>query len=104
MARYRDIADDLRARIVAGEFAVGDALPTIAALQEHYAVPGLNTVRQAQQLLVADGLIETRQGRGAYVLRTRARPRSVEVLAELKSARSALTRAITALEKAGSGT
>jgi DNA-binding GntR family transcriptional regulator len=30
---------------------------------EHYRVPGLNTIRQARQLLVDDGLVETRQGR-----------------------------------------
>lgn len=60
MARYREVAEDLRRRIAAGEFGVGSALPSIAALQTHYAVPGLNTIRQAQALLVEDGLIETR--------------------------------------------
>jgi DNA-binding transcriptional regulator YhcF (GntR family) len=69
-------------------------------LQTHYAVPGLNTIRQAQALLVDDGLIETRQGRGAYLLRTRPRPRPVDLLAELRAARTALNRAIAALEKA----
>ena len=55
MARYRDIAADIKTRIAAGEFAPGDQLPTITALMEHYRVPGLNTIRQAQQLLVDDG-------------------------------------------------
>ncbi|HEY3514604.1 MAG TPA: winged helix-turn-helix domain-containing protein [Kribbella sp.] len=100
MARYRDIARDLKARIGSGEFAPGDRLPSIAALQEHYGVPGLNTIRQAQQLLVDDGLVETRQGVGAFVLRTEPVPRPVDVLAELRAARSALNHAITALEKA----
>jgi DNA-binding GntR family transcriptional regulator len=100
MARYREIAEDLGKRIAGGEFGVGSTLPSIAALQAHYAVPGLNTIRQAQQLLVDDGLIETRQGRGAFVLRTRPRPRPVDVLAELRAARTALSRAISALEKA----
>ena len=100
MARYREIAEDLRKRIAAGEFPVGSALPTIAALQAHYTVPGLNTVRQAQALLVEDGLIETRQGIGAFVLRTKPRPRPVDVLAELRAARTAINRAISALERA----
>lgn len=100
MARYRDIAQDLKARIAGGEFAPGDQLPSIAALQKHYDVPGLNTIRQAQQLLVDDGLVETRQGVGAFVLRAEPLPRPVDVLAELRAARSALNRAITALEKA----
>lgn len=89
-------------RIVADEFAIGDALPSIAALQQHYTVPGLNAIRQAQQLLVDDGLIETRQGRGAFVLRTKPRARPVDALAELRAARVALDRATAELEKAGS--
>jgi DNA-binding GntR family transcriptional regulator len=98
MARYRDIAADLRTRIAAGEFAPGDQLPPITALMAHYKVPGLNTIRQAQQLLVDDGLVETRQGVGSFVLRAEPVPRQVDVLAELRTARSALERAITALE------
>ena len=100
MARYRDIAQDLKVRIASGEFVPGDQLPSIAALQKHYDVPGINTIRQAQQLLVDDGLVETRQGVGAFVLRAEPVPRPVDVLAELRAARSALNRAIAALEKA----
>ncbi|MEV0288904.1 GntR family transcriptional regulator [Kribbella sp. NPDC050820] len=99
MARYREIADDLRRRIGAGEFSPGQQLPTITTLQEHYDVPGLNSIRQAQQLLVDDGLVETRQGVGVFVLRTDPQPRPVDVLAELRAARSALNRAIAALER-----
>jgi DNA-binding GntR family transcriptional regulator len=101
MARYRDIAADLTTRIADGEFAPGDRLPPITALMEHCQVPGLNTIRQAQQLLVNDGLVETRQGVGSFVLRTEPVPRPVDVLAELRVARGAINRAIAALEKAG---
>jgi len=100
MARYRDIAADLRTRIAAGEFAPGDQLPPITALMEHYKVPGLNTIRQAQQLLVDAGLVETRQGVGSFVVRTGPARRAVDVLAELRSARNAINGAIAALEKA----
>lgn len=100
MARYRDIASDIKHRIAAGEFPVGEQLPAITALMEHYRVPGLNTIRQAQQLLVDDGLLETRQGIGVFVLRTEPLPKPVDVLAELRTARAALNTAITALEKA----
>jgi DNA-binding GntR family transcriptional regulator len=103
MARYRDIAADLQARIVGGEFAPGDQLPPITALMEHYRVPGLNTIRQAQQLLVDDGLVETRQGVGSFVLRAEPVPRPVDVLAELRAARISINRAIAALEKADVG-
>jgi DNA-binding GntR family transcriptional regulator len=101
MARYRDIAQDLQARIAGREFAPGDQLPSIQSLMEHYRVPGLNTIRQAQQLLVDDGLVETRQGVGSFVLRSEPVPRPVDVLAELRAGRAALNRAIAALEKAG---
>jgi DNA-binding GntR family transcriptional regulator len=103
MARYRDIAQDLRTRITGGEFAPGDQLPSIQSLMEYYGVPGLNTIRQAQQLLVDDGLVETRQGVGSFVLRSEPVPRPVNVLAELRVARSALNRAIIALEKTEPG-
>jgi len=100
MARYREIAEDLRRRIAAGEFSPGQQLPAITALQEHYDVPGLNTIRQAQQLLVYDGMVETRQGVGAFVLRSDPEPRAVDVLAQLREARTALNSAIAALERA----
>src|SRR6476646_9903303 len=103
MARYREIAADLRIRIAAGEFAPGDRLPPITALMEHYRVPGLNTIRQAQQLLVDDGLVQTRQGVGSFVVRTEPVPRAVDVLAELRAARRAINSAIAALEKAEVG-
>lgn len=99
MARYREIADDLKRRIAQGEFSPGDQLPPIADLQEQYGVPGLNTVRQAQQLLVDAGMLDTRQGVGVFVLRSEPAPRPVDVLAELKAARTAITTAINALER-----
>lgn len=48
-------------------------------------IPGLNTIRQALQLLVDDGLVETRQGVGTFVLRTEPVPRTIDVLAELRA-------------------
>lgn len=103
MARYREIAEDLRRRITTGEFSPGQQLPSIAALQKHYDVPGLNTIRQAQQLLVDDGLVETRQGVGAFVLRTEPQPRRFDVVDELRAARAAIDRALTALQHLPTG-
>lgn len=99
MARYREIADDIDKRIAGGEFPPGEQLTSITSLMEHYRVPGLNTIRQAQQLLVDGGLIETRQGVGAFVLRSEPRLRPVDVLAELRVAWAALNTATTALKK-----
>lgn len=63
--RYRQIADDLRTRIEAGEFPPGSQLPTKAELMASYRV-ALTTVNNAIGVLRELGLAETRQGRGMY--------------------------------------
>ncbi|MBN9620402.1 MAG: winged helix-turn-helix transcriptional regulator [Actinobacteria bacterium] len=95
------MADDLRDRIVAGEFSVGDALPPIKHLMEYYDVPSLNTIRQAHRVLADEGLVQAHQGRGVYVLSIEPQPSRGSVLAELKTARTALDRAISLLEHQG---
>ncbi len=40
--------------------------PPITALMQHHRVPGLNTIRQAQQLLVDGRLVEIPQGMGFF--------------------------------------
>lgn len=87
MARYHEIADDLRARIKAGEWKVGDKLPGISALQDQYKVEkSLGTIRSAQQQLVNDGMLRTEQGVGAFVTaREPDRPVSVgTIFAEIR--------------------
>ncbi len=44
-----------------------------------------------------DGLMETRQGVGAFVLRNDPQPRTVDVAAELRAARAAIDRALAVL-------
>jgi len=58
MARYHEVAASLRERIQAGEFPIGSRLPPISRLQGEYDVSGLNTIREAQQRLVKEGLLE----------------------------------------------
>jgi DNA-binding GntR family transcriptional regulator len=101
MARYREVADDLRERIVGGEFGIGTPLPPITHLMEYYDVPALNTVRQAERLLADEGLLEPRHGSGVFVISTEPRPPATTVLAELKASRAALDRAIALLEHVG---
>jgi GntR family transcriptional regulator len=60
------VADDLRERIHAGEFAPGSQLPTETELRAGYQV-SRNTIRDAIKNLVSLGLIETRPGRGTFV-------------------------------------
>lgn len=96
MAKYQEIADSLRTRIQSGEFSVGERLPSISSLQDEYGVPGLNTIRVAQQLLVDEGMLETRQGVGAFVISTVSLAQ-YDVVDALTRARDTLTTAISAL-------
>ncbi|GAA2751506.1 MULTISPECIES: GntR family transcriptional regulator [Kitasatospora] len=63
---YLRIADDLRRRVSAGEWPVGERLPSRAKLAETYDV-GANVLQRAQELLIAEGLLEGRTGSGTYV-------------------------------------
>ncbi|WP_091628386.1 GntR family transcriptional regulator [Amycolatopsis saalfeldensis] len=96
MSRYREIADVLRARIQNGEYPVESQLPGISALQDEFAVRGLDTIRRAQQILVEEGILETRQGVGAFVIGTTSL-RQVDVVATLTKARDSLVTAIAAM-------
>ena len=65
-SRYGSVASALRERIFAGEWAPGEAILAEAALAQNYGV-ALGTIRQALALLVEDGLLERRQGKGTFV-------------------------------------
>jgi GntR family transcriptional regulator len=64
--RYRDIAENLRSRVAAGEFGAGRLLPSEAELSDGYGVSRV-TVRRALELLREEGLIDARQGLGWFV-------------------------------------
>ena len=63
---YRQIADDLRRKIEAGELQRGGQLPTEIDLREQYDA-SRNTVRDAIKWLTTRGLVETRPGQGTFV-------------------------------------
>jgi GntR family transcriptional regulator len=65
-SRYGWLAGALRARILQGEWVPGEAIPPEAVLARSYGV-ALGTIRQALALLVADGLLERRHGKGTFV-------------------------------------
>jgi GntR family transcriptional regulator len=62
----KQIADDLRALITAGELAAGAKLPSERELSERYAVAP-QTVRQAVAILKHEGLVVGQAGRGVFV-------------------------------------
>ena len=61
-----EVSGDLQRRIANGELKPGDRLPTEKALGDAFGVSRA-VVREAIARLKADGLIETRQGSGAFV-------------------------------------
>lgn len=66
LPKYVQLADDLRAKIVAGELRPEDRVPSLAQLREQWGI-SQNTVEKAHALLEQDGLIVRHQGRGTFV-------------------------------------
>lgn len=64
--KYRQIADDLRARIRGGEYQPGGRLPSKAKTMERYSV-SLGTLNDAYRILRSEGLIRTEQGSATFV-------------------------------------
>lgn len=60
------IASEIMAKITDGELKPGDALPTEHSLAQTFGV-SRNVVREAIARLRSDGIIDSRQGRGAVV-------------------------------------
>ena len=65
-SRYGALAAALRGHIVAGDWPPGMALPAEQALAAEHGV-ALGTMRQALALLVQQGLVERRHGKGTFV-------------------------------------
>ncbi|WP_328860875.1 GntR family transcriptional regulator [Streptomyces sp. NBC_00306] len=63
---YRQIADQLRARIADGSIPVGRRIPSLVELEQQYGV-ARDTLRKAVQVLKDEGLVETVSGMGVYV-------------------------------------
>lgn len=99
-ARYLQVAADLRRRISDGTWTVGTQLPTLRQLQDDYPDVGASTIRAAVQVLVDEGLVDTRRGVGSFVAEVPA-PEDDRVnaaLEQLHLVRSAATRALQTLE------
>ncbi|TRY18234.1 LacI family transcriptional regulator [Tessaracoccus rhinocerotis] len=80
--KFHALAEYLRRSIDAGTWVVGSKLPTERELAEATGY-SINTVRRAVEELVAEGLLEVRQGAGMFVLlkpRSQNREASVGVL------------------------
>jgi len=67
-ARHEQVADDLRAAMVAGRLEPGSRLPSQRQLADRFAVSRA-TIVSAFDLLRGEGLIEVRRGAGSWVRR-----------------------------------
>jgi DNA-binding FadR family transcriptional regulator len=76
---YRQIADQLRKLIVAGEFDVGQRLPAERDLASQLGV-SRPSVREALIALEVEGWVEVRTGSGVYVLRRAAQKALAQAL------------------------
>ncbi|MER0236514.1 FadR/GntR family transcriptional regulator [Fulvimarina sp. MAC8] len=65
------VSDDLRQIILSGRFPIGQKLPSEAALTAQYDV-SRTVIREAIAFLRSDGLVESRQGAGVFVIATNA--------------------------------
>lgn len=74
---YQQLADGLAARLLEGEPAEGEAMPSVRALASLHLLNPL-TVNRALQALADAGLIEARRGLGLFVM-PGARTRLLEV-------------------------
>lgn len=63
---YLEVVDELRKRIVTGEYEVGSAIPSLATLVRAFGVSPI-TIRRALHTLMFEGLLYGRQGRGVFV-------------------------------------
>ena len=94
---YEQITRQLRAKIVSGELAAGQALPSMRLLARELRISVITTKR-AYEELEREGLIVTQTGRGSFVA-----PVSSERLreAQLRTAEQHLTDAVQAARLAG---
>src|SRR5882762_7559758 len=67
---YRQIAEQVRMAVATGKLRIGDQLPSVRALAEELVL-NPNTVARAYGDLARDGLIESRAGRGVFIIRKR---------------------------------
>ncbi|MET9603134.1 GntR family transcriptional regulator [Streptomyces sp. NPDC006459] len=67
MARYEEVADDLRQRIHSGEYGVGGTLPRYEELTQTYGV-GRGVVSAALAVLEREGLVRPIKRKGIVVL------------------------------------
>lgn len=92
-SQYERLADDLRAKIVDGTYAVGSSLPSMRELMSGNGV-SQTVVRDALRILKNERIVEGQAGKGVYVTRVpeprEEQPTYDEVVEEVRGIRELL--------------
>ena len=67
---YKQITEQVRRAVATGRLTIADQLPSVRALAEHLVL-NPNTVARAYADLAREGVIETRPGRGVFIIEKR---------------------------------
>lgn len=73
---YRQLVEQVRRRVAAGQWRAGDSLPSVRELAQALAINPM-TVSKAYSLLEAEGVLERQRGVGMAVAAPHGRPRGV---------------------------
>ncbi|MFC7049462.1 GntR family transcriptional regulator [Emcibacter nanhaiensis] len=65
---YRQVADTIKARIIDGQYAVGECIPASSKLEKVFNVSNI-TMRKSLALLKEEGWVTTQRGKGTVVIR-----------------------------------
>lgn len=94
---YRQIIHQIRDAIAAGELEPGEKLPSHRDLSAQIVVAPL-TIKKAYDELEAEGLLQTRRGKGTFVA---AKPPRVSAATRRKKLTAAAQRLLTEAQLAG---
>lgn len=96
---YQQIVDQITARVLAGDWAPGQALPSIRELAAGSGVSVI-TVKRAYEELERSGLIQTRHGKGSVVAEHPQLARGLhEQALQAQLAQAAATAALLGLDR-----
>lgn len=95
MARFEEIADDLRTRIRAGDYT--DRLPGLGALAEEYDA-SIGTITRAEKRLADEGWIRIAQGERPFITDPPDEDPVAAAVSVLKQVRVLIDRAIAKLD------
>jgi GntR family transcriptional regulator len=79
---YRQLVEQVRRRVAAGQLTAGDGLPSVRELAQALAVNPM-TVSKAYSLLEAEGVLERQRGVGMVVAAPHARAQGLDDRVEL---------------------